>query len=89
MTTKHDGGPAFPRPASEDTSSGSIQDGNDLVEAQDGMSLRDYFAAQALGHMRQMDMVHEMAVEDGVADAVMMARICYAFADAMLAERDK
>ncbi len=44
---KNDGGPAFPRPASEFTGSGTCPDGNDPIRAQNGMSLRDYFAAHA------------------------------------------
>jgi hypothetical protein len=42
-----DGGPAFPRPASEFTESGTLLDGNIAVPATNGMSLRDYFAAHA------------------------------------------
>lgn len=51
MTTTNDGGPAFPRPASEFTQSGTLHDGNDAIPAQPGMTLRDYFAAHALAGM--------------------------------------
>ena len=48
-----------------------------------GMTLRDYFAGQALQGL--------IARSSGirVADADVMARGCYAYADAMLEERDK
>jgi hypothetical protein len=39
--------PAFPRAASEFTRNGTLKDGNDAISEQDGMSLRDYFAAHA------------------------------------------
>jgi len=39
--------PAFPRPASEYTASGSCPNGNKAEDAQSGMTLRDYFAAKA------------------------------------------
>lgn len=42
------GGPAFPRPASEDRSQGDLTEGNRVVEEQRGMSLHDYYAAEAL-----------------------------------------
>jgi hypothetical protein len=48
MSNKIDtGGPAFPRPVSEDTTQGNQHDGNKTVAEQDGMTLRDYFAAHA------------------------------------------
>lgn len=43
-----DGGAAFPRPASEYTEKGTLHDGNDAVREQDGMTLRDHFAAKAM-----------------------------------------
>lgn len=50
---------------------------------EDGMTLRDYFAGQALQGL--------IARSSGirVADADVMAHGCYAYADAMLEERDK
>lgn len=44
----NDGGPAFPRPGSENRKDGDMPDGNRWVSEQGGMSLRDYFAAKAL-----------------------------------------
>jgi hypothetical protein len=84
MAKRNTGGPAFPRPASEDTSSGTLADGNDLIASQDGMDLRDYFAAQALpaiyaGHIAAgIDMGQESVAEEA-----------YEIADAMLTERGK
>lgn len=77
MSERDDGGPAFPRPYSEDGA------------AQGGMSLRDWFAGQALTRLSAM---HFKAAEaradphDATADIAFM---CYLQADAMLAEREK
>ena len=46
-----------------------------------GMSLRDYFAGQAMGG--------QLADPDGEIDPKLIARWSYAYADAMLAEREK
>lgn len=60
------GGPAFPRPYAGDS----------------GMTLRDYFAGQALcGYLAS----HSMDVAE-LRDA---AQYAYAYADAMLTEREK
>lgn len=40
--------PAFARPASEYTASGTLSDGNDAVRESDGLTKREYFAAAAL-----------------------------------------
>ncbi len=65
---KNDGGRAFP-------SHGSMGE-----VAQEGMSLRDYFAAKAMqGLMARV----------GAHDADRIAHDAYIVADAMLAERDK
>lgn len=42
-----DGGPAFPRPCSEDRKQGDQPDGNMTIDEQAGMSLRDWFAGLA------------------------------------------
>ena len=76
----NDGGPAFPRPFSD------IVGG--IYEAQEGMSLRDYFAAKA----PIPDEVLSEAIDTTphLTDAQpKLARWCYAWADAMLAEREK
>ncbi len=78
MTTINDGGPAFPIP--NDPNPGAY-------EAHPGMSLRDWFAGQALCSipMRSWD-------ASGRTDAQiihMWAQAAYVVADAMLAERTK
>jgi hypothetical protein len=86
MTTMKtdNGGPAFPRPASEFTANGTLPDGNDLG-AQDGMSLRDYFAAQALNGLIQFQA--ELRGVGGQEIADLTAQAAYALADAMLNAR--
>jgi hypothetical protein len=75
MNNENTGGPAFPRPASEAHQHGMIQ-------AQEGMSLRDYFAAKALPPM-----LHANAGKwAGNYDAY--AKMAYEFADAMLKARE-
>jgi len=81
---KNDGGAAFPRPASEFTKDGTLQDGNDAIPAQKGMTLRDYFAAKAMPFMLQFD-----NVDGKTATFEEIARESYQLADAMLAEREK
>ena len=69
--SKNDGGPAFPRPR--------VPNYND---AQQGMTLRDWFASQAL-----------IAIYAGIRGANAsprgMAEAAYIVADAMLSERSK
>lgn len=79
MSAIKNGGPAFPRPASEYTVSGTLADGNDAIREQDGMSLRDYFAAKAM---------QGMLANSGV-DAFRIAKEAYMFADAMLDRRER
>ena len=81
---KNTGGPAFPRnyvPGSVTTDGEGRQHHTLFVPAQEGMTLRDYFAAVALTALisirRNGDGFHEHAY------------YAYAIADAMLAERDK
>jgi len=75
MTERNNGGPAFPRAGSE------IAYGQ-----QDGMTLRDWFAGQALKGL----MVRSWDV-DGRGDAAVITQwgiSAYAVADAMLSARD-
>ena len=65
MSRPDDGGPAFPV---------------EIAFQYEGMSLRDYFAAQALAGHRAAD-VHLPSTD--------AARLAYLDADAMLAEREK
>ncbi len=71
--TTPDGGPAFP---------GTCDcDAHKLFVAKDGKSLRDWFAGQAL---------ERLASSGGMyASPCKAARKAYAYADAMLAEREK
>ena len=67
-----DGGPAFP------VISKDIGYHAEIKQLATGMSLRDYFAAQALGALSVLE-----------TDKQKLAHECYEFADAMLQERDK
>jgi hypothetical protein len=78
MSKMNDGGAAFPRPYAEDTTG----DWTMGLPQQDGMTLRDWFAGQALAFAI-------LGHEDGVARHDKMAEYCYRHADAMLKERDK
>lgn len=69
MSEIKDGGPAFP-----------CTDAKGFVS--EGMSLRDYFAAQALAGLMTDAMRNDRSFS-------LNARDCYALADAMLAEREK
>ena len=72
---RDDGGPAFPRPASEYTEHGTLPDGNTAIDEQDGMSLRDYFAAAALTGLLAANEDRDMDVT---------AKYAYRYADFML-----
>lgn len=74
----NDGGPAFPRPY-------SCQN----IPAQRGMSLRDYFAGQALAGMLAANGVMEEATKVGDQPQIGLAVVAYNIADAMIAERAK
>lgn len=85
MSKINDGGPAFP-------SHGSM---GEVV--QHGMSLRDWFAGQALItelansgiDTPRFALLVEMADAECVPVHAIMARDCYAMADAMLAAREE
>ena len=72
MSTINDGGPAFP----------SLRELGDIATTDDGMALRDYFAAKAMQGL--------LAQSCGTAlgsDPVHGAQYAYMMADAMLAAR--
>lgn len=69
LSHSHDGGPAFPRPATE---------GNE--DGQDGMSLRDYFAAQVAAMLAPSAPARTVAT---------VAKEAYDLADALLAEKHR
>ena len=72
-TLKETGGPAFARPHSDDRHSGE-----EGCYAQDGMTLRDYFAAKAMQSWL-------VGVDDPTVEKC--AAFAYEIADAMLDER--
>jgi hypothetical protein len=75
-----DGGPAFPW----------CGDLNDCPTINLGMTLRDYFAAKAIQGIAARHRVYDEAERKrGEYTAADMAVIAYAYADAMLKERDK
>jgi hypothetical protein len=76
MSKENNGGPAFPR---EDYQANGYDIGFDRL-GQEGMSLRDYFAAKAMASMCQVLGGH---------DPRSAASQAYEYADAMLAERNK
>lgn len=76
MSTKDTGGPAFPRPAvfTEVHGLASVE--------QDGMTMRDYFAAKAMQGMLANQHPYQ------ASDEHMFARDAYVLADAMLKARE-
>jgi len=75
MGDRNDGGPAFPRPA--------VNDRLGWLGAQQGMTLRDYFAAAYLtGLVSQRSGGKNLTPDE-------RAVLAYIHADAMLAEHDK
>lgn len=80
MTDTNDGGPAFPMPASEHSQGGHFE--------QLGMSLRDWFAGQAIpAVIRQCASDLSWNNPDKLTPAQYFARTAYEVADAMLAAR--
>lgn len=75
---------AFPRPASEFTKSGTCPDGNDPIDSQDGMSLRDYFAGQVVVGWLAMCADPDVSAAPTSRE---LAELAYRFADALLKER--
>ena len=81
---KQNGGPAFPRtPGSAGNDVGSETWLRDRGLVEDGMSLRDYFAGQAL-----VGIITAAAPARSGYDCGNDARIAYEYADAMIAERE-
>jgi hypothetical protein len=76
MTERDDGGQAFPLPPASFGLSG------DISYAEDGMTLRDYFAAKALQGLIA-------TAEDPYKIRTALATEAYDLADAMLKERAK
>ena len=73
---KNNGGPAFPR--------------DERHLGHNGMSLRDWFAGQALGAVATISIQPGMkAADGGPIESRHIAQAAYNIADAMLAERSK
>lgn len=86
--SKPDGGPAFPRPHSPNPH-GGMDDG-----PEEGMSLRDWFAGQALvGWLASFDegiaASYDSEPEAWKEHQQEVAKVCFGYADAMLRERDR
>lgn len=77
MTSKNDGGPAFPLPN----------------QAMFGMSLRDWFAGQALNGIlsdgETQAIISKLSRAENASSTAYVAKAAYEFADAMLKERSK
>lgn len=88
MTTQIDGGPAYPTGTWEYDGNGNV-----LPYQEPGMSLRDYFAAQAMSAIFCGDGARMVADRDERYDetnwAEVVAANAYEMADAMIAERAK
>ena len=82
MTTKNDGGPAFPQIDTETV--GSQGEYQDRVYSYGGMTLRDYFAGKAMHGMVASGVTIDI---DGEHLFQKRAATAYAIADAMLAAR--
>lgn len=77
MDKINDGGPAFPPRLDPKTHPS-------------GMTLRDYFAAKAMQGMLADPQTRESCTEDQEEKWMRsFARVCYEFADAMIAAREK
>lgn len=100
--SKDDGGPAWPSPGRVHSTyrSSSIYDRNterdtsgvytSTVGGGEGMTLRDYFAGQALVGLSTVDLNALNALNIKVEmSAAVIAGTCYMLADAMLKERNK
>jgi hypothetical protein len=75
---KKNGKPAFPRGG---------------IGYNEGMTLRDYFAGQALAGIvadnATIKLVAQTAYDEGLKVVEVVSMSCYEYADAMLKERDK
>lgn len=74
MSKRDDGGPAYPIPDERDPVTGE-----GIMQGSPGMSLRDYFAGQALAGL--------VVGDEGGTYHQQNAAMAYSLADAMIAER--
>ncbi len=77
-----DGGSAFPKPTTYAPDFSEIQYGCY------GMSLRDYFAGQVMGHLFNAD-INDAVLPYLKKHLSVLARTSYAYADAMIDEKNK
>lgn len=78
MSKINDGGPVFP----------VLVKVGDVATSDGGMSLRDYFAGQALAHLSP-HLLTKMHLHGVVPKALDIAALAYEVADAMLAAREE
>jgi hypothetical protein len=81
MSATNDGGPAFPRTYE------FVEDGERMDATQNGMTLRDYFAGQALSGMLLVTL-SQTETRDADAAFKIAAKNAYLYANAMLAARN-
>lgn len=82
MPWRENGGSAFPEVETDLSLDRDSNTDYPRTYSYGGMSLRDYFAAAAMGQMSRWHGLNHGSHQD-------IARDCYAFADAMLKEREK
>ena len=87
-----DGGPAFPSDAPTGLAAEQAAAFGRPLENHPGMSMRDYFAAAALQGLIAScakEIIQKLDDKDAETHYELMASVAIAYADAMLAERDK
>jgi hypothetical protein len=84
---RDDGGPAFP----SDPKRMQMSPGGAMVAVgHEGMTLRDWFAGQLVGHIATDPTVGaSITASSAETVAIRLARISYVMADAMIEERNK
>ncbi len=88
MTSKPDGGPAFPRPYGTDEHSQPCNSNAD----QQGMTLRQYYKGEALAMLSNENVISEIQIQsrrEGVNYPEYLAGICCNIADALIAEDEQ
>jgi hypothetical protein len=87
MPTEKDGGPAFPLAVSV-SGAGDVYSSADVAGGM-GMSLRDWFAGQALPAVMESALTHSDMFSSPKSMNIAIALNAYAIADTMLAERER
>lgn len=93
--TNNDGGPAFPAKRAVEQMLCTGYDEHEsptfeptmVIADYPGMTLRDYFAGQALAGIVAADAVYNSAIDSGLDPVVLAAQSAYSLADAMIAAR--